>query len=291
MADFASKKNMNESIFKKKNDIKVDESVKELDDKLQNLEDLMGKENVLNNLVLFISSHDMYQVLQNIIRDLDSEEIEVAGLVGDGTFTKKYIDDNLNLVLEYISVDDAILYVWKYMDGDTRREFVEFYDSVSGVDDFNTYTYIIDMDERGEFSAHIEDIDGNEVYTIKDTEELEYLINDGFMANKNDIVGLQSHLISIGVLDDGDSLTESKCASTNDKDKKSELNEGHGHLSCEISIPRDIINYCMSVLDIQDDEDICTVFKMFVKHSIGEDREFEQWVEHYEDDVKAAVGS
>lgn len=65
----------------------------------------------------------------------------------------------------------------------------------------NTYDYVIDLDERGDFRAHVEDNEGDTVFEIEGIDDLESLIDDGFMKHKDDTDGLLKHLQEIGVLD------------------------------------------------------------------------------------------
>ena len=77
------------------------------------------------------------------------------------------------------------------------------------------YNYIVDLDERGMFHAHVEDENENIVYSISnenpvyDDETGEEIgseygvlqpVQDGFMKHSEDVDGLESYLIDMGVI-------------------------------------------------------------------------------------------
>jgi len=68
--------------------------------------------------------------------------------------------------------------------------------------------YFTDLDERGEYQAHVEDIDTGEiVMTIQNDEDGSlYLIEDGFMKNTDDMDGLLWHMVDVGLAHNGDTL-------------------------------------------------------------------------------------
>ena len=65
-----------------------------------------------------------------------------------------------------------------------------------------TYSYIIDLNERGMFTAHVENKNGNEILGITndDNEDNEngqlWLIEDGYMKHITDLVGLKDYLLN-----------------------------------------------------------------------------------------------
>lgn len=67
------------------------------------------------------------------------------------------------------------------------------------------YVYIIDIDERGEFRAHVEHVaqDGAGMIEIDVAE----LIESGYMKHKTDIDGLYEHLVDAGILTNDATLT------------------------------------------------------------------------------------
>ena len=65
------------------------------------------------------------------------------------------------------------------------------------------YEYFINLYERGEFFADVRDTDDTTVFEIHGFDFFE----DGFMLNPGDIDGLYTHLINIGILRAGDSLS------------------------------------------------------------------------------------
>ncbi|UCV26755.1 hypothetical protein [Ferribacterium limneticum] len=56
---------------------------------------------------------------------------------------------------------------------------------------------VVDLDERGEFKAHVEDEGGAELFSYENGE----LVEDGFMKSNLDTVGLLAHLITLGLVD------------------------------------------------------------------------------------------
>ena len=66
-----------------------------------------------------------------------------------------------------------------------------------------TYLYFINLDERGEFYADVRDDGNNTIFEIKGFD----IFEDGWMRNKNDLMGLKNHLVDLGVMKDDDYLT------------------------------------------------------------------------------------
>ena len=66
-----------------------------------------------------------------------------------------------------------------------------------------TYLYFINLDERGEFYADVRDESNNTIFEIKGFD----IFEDGWMRNKNDLMGLKNHLVDLGVMKDDDYLT------------------------------------------------------------------------------------
>lgn len=65
-----------------------------------------------------------------------------------------------------------------------------------------TYLYFINLEERGEFYADVRDDSNNTVFEIKGFD----IFEDGWMRNKNDLMGLRNHLVGLGVMKDDDDL-------------------------------------------------------------------------------------
>jgi predicted transcriptional regulator len=85
-----------------------------------------------------------------------------------------------------------------------------------------TYTYTINLDERGEFNADVRDESGKTVFDIDGYD----IFEDGFMKHKHDHEGLKKHLISLGIINPDDKL---ECAETGEvaenKEVKPEVEE------------------------------------------------------------------
>jgi len=65
-----------------------------------------------------------------------------------------------------------------------------------------TFTYYINLDERGEFYADVRDERDQTIFEIKDVE----IFEDGWMRNKHDLHGLKNYLVDLGVMKDVDYL-------------------------------------------------------------------------------------
>jgi len=68
------------------------------------------------------------------------------------------------------------------------------------------YTYQVDLCERDEFYAHVEDEGGNLVYAIDSLQHLEEMIIDGYMAHYADVQGLSEYLQSMVIMLPGSQL-------------------------------------------------------------------------------------
>ena len=77
------------------------------------------------------------------------------------------------------------------------------------------YGWIVDLNERGYFSAHVEDAGGNVVFSCSNDEQDEeghveygelWLTRDGFMRHADDTSGLTSYLRSLNVIGPLDSI-------------------------------------------------------------------------------------
>lgn len=65
-----------------------------------------------------------------------------------------------------------------------------------------THRYFINLDERGEFYADVRDESNNTIFEIKGFD----IFEDGWMRNKNDLMGLRNHLVDLGVMKNDDDL-------------------------------------------------------------------------------------
>lgn len=68
------------------------------------------------------------------------------------------------------------------------------------------YFYYINLDERGDFYADVRDENDNTVYEIKSIEQLNELIDNGFMRHSKDIEYLESYLMNIEFINSKDTL-------------------------------------------------------------------------------------
>lgn len=65
-----------------------------------------------------------------------------------------------------------------------------------------TFNYMIDLDERGEFQAHVKNSKGNVVVDIDGFD----LVEDGWMKHTRDIDGLKEFLVTARMMKDNDEL-------------------------------------------------------------------------------------
>lgn len=70
-----------------------------------------------------------------------------------------------------------------------------------------TFAYHVDLDERGEFRARVEDPDGEDVFLIVQNDENPSALEDSGMRDTGDLEGLRRHLVEVGVIYPGGRLT------------------------------------------------------------------------------------
>lgn len=69
-----------------------------------------------------------------------------------------------------------------------------------------SFEYYINLNERGEFSADVRNHKGNTVFAIPTIEELENLIDAGFMKYFKDTENLRDYLVSLDIIPKESSL-------------------------------------------------------------------------------------
>lgn len=70
-----------------------------------------------------------------------------------------------------------------------------------------TFGYSINLDERGEFYADVRDASGESVFEIHAPDaDGGSIFEDGFMRHKDDLIGLQSYLVDLGVIPEGSEI-------------------------------------------------------------------------------------
>ena len=67
------------------------------------------------------------------------------------------------------------------------------------------FEYYINLNERGLFYADVRDAQGVTVFEIHE-EEMEHLVEDGFMRHYNDVEGLTEHLTNFGIIPEGSEI-------------------------------------------------------------------------------------
>ena len=69
------------------------------------------------------------------------------------------------------------------------------------------FVYIVDLDERGTFAAHVENHKGEDVFTILAEDEPFDLVEYGYMKHVEDVRGLAAYLEGVGIIGKDDTLT------------------------------------------------------------------------------------
>jgi len=113
----------------------------------------------------------------------------------------------------------------KPQDQDYPQEYIKGYKSVKkekikegsllmALIEGKTYSYNVNLDERGSFYADVRDPKGKTVFNVRGGEELEpdesSLVDDGFMKNFRDVQGLQDYLRDVGVIGKADRILHAK---------------------------------------------------------------------------------
>lgn len=112
---------------------------------------------------------------------------EKSDYIGDIKYDKSYDENQMNMFS--IRKIKSILIKESYgFDPLSSAEYedVDFY-------------YVIDLNERGSFQAHVENNSGDEIWSV-DESEMEMLIEDGFLKNTHDVDGIKTYLLQQGLL-------------------------------------------------------------------------------------------
>jgi hypothetical protein len=69
------------------------------------------------------------------------------------------------------------------------------------------HKFVIDLDERDYFQAHVEDEDGKDIINFSNEEDGSfYMTEDGFMKNIRDMEGLKEYLVDCQLIDKDDEI-------------------------------------------------------------------------------------
>lgn len=164
-------------------------------------------EGIRNQVVESVSSSIKRLVIEAV--DSNGEELEegdVVEITGPVHFQGK-----TGKVVEMSSMSNFVIVEvagqnYSFAGDDLTKQNDEEDEDDIDFDDADTFEYVIDLDERGDFRAHVEDQNGNVIFEIEGIDDLESLIEDGFMKHKNDTDGLLQHLQDIDILDKNDIL-------------------------------------------------------------------------------------
>lgn len=77
-------------------------------------------------------------------------------------------------------------------------------DDIDEMEEPTEYQYVVDLDERGEFKAHVEDFRGATVWEG----DIPEMVEDGFMKHNKDVGGLEEYLKEHGILPGDASIAE-----------------------------------------------------------------------------------
>ena len=77
-----------------------------------------------------------------------------------------------------------------------------------------TYSYYINLNERGSFYADVRNQNGKTVFEIKAGNELgpdeTSIFDDGYMKNIHDMQGLKEYLVSLGIMKENQKLIDTE---------------------------------------------------------------------------------
>jgi hypothetical protein len=130
-----------------------------------------------------------------------------------------YWDNWLDIICYYYEIrkkdTNELFYLTQGEDGDLwlvhEDELAEWNDYESGEEkDYNAFTLIVDLDERGEYKCHIEDCNEDVIWEC-DTDYVSALQDDGWIRflPHEDFDRLTAYLISIHVIGENSKLTYS----------------------------------------------------------------------------------
>lgn len=85
-----------------------------------------------------------------------------------------------------------------------RWHYAEFKKEIKNL---REYLYVIDLDERGEFRAHVEDKNTDKiVFSFSSDEDGLSIVEDGFMKHTEDTDGLEVYLKQLGIIPEQSSI-------------------------------------------------------------------------------------
>jgi len=171
----------------------------------QNLAEIMVNERHLHTYEFTTDSATLKRMLDELIEGQDNE----------------YYWDNWNDILCYYNEirkmsSNELFYLTQTEDGDLwlvhEDELEEWNEYESGEEkDYNAFTLIVDLDERGEYHCHIEDCNEDVIWEC-DTDYVSALQEDGWIRflPHEDFDRLTAYLISIHVIGENSKLTYNK---------------------------------------------------------------------------------
>jgi hypothetical protein len=91
---------------------------------------------------------------------------------------------------------------------DTLGRLSRLFDCEIGGEMGRQFGYITDLDERGEYRAHVMNMATDEIVMAiqNDEDGALWLVEDGFMRNIDDMAGLFCYMVDIGLARAGDDL-------------------------------------------------------------------------------------
>lgn len=132
-------------------------------------------------------SNTQYKTAAEALKDCNSSTNQDI----KGQFVAREVYCNVNELIEY-----ALKQGWEDRNSPYSWDDVENGQRVKE----GQYKYVIDLDERGEFQAHVEDEDGDTIWSITSMEHANQLIEDGFISDTDDRDGLLDYLKSIDII-------------------------------------------------------------------------------------------
>lgn len=185
----------------------------------------------LQKSVFLFDGHRGTFIPQNFAEDMLSENLHSYRFTSENPIVREMLDeltdrdnenywDNWNDILCYYNEirresTNELFYLTQGEDGDLwlihEDELEEWNAYESGEEkDYNAFTLIVDLDERGEYNCHIEDCNEDVIWEC-DTDYVSALQEDGWIRflPHEDFDRLTAYLISIHILNENSKLTYS----------------------------------------------------------------------------------
>lgn len=130
------------------------------------------------------------------------------------------------------------------------------------------FLFVVDMDERGEYKAHVEDMDGNEVFDFGSDDDGEVsMFEDGFMKNASDMSGLTKYLRQHKMVPDHAVIYDKQSAF--DRAVQTAENQAQAAQEESVGTPKKIIESSDSVTTLDGSDYIVGSYKASYNYDTG----------------------